>query len=399
MSPRLCATAACFAVLAFTAADAAVVVTTYSHLTDLPHYPVYVEGNGVPSGTGVHSRASAIDRERSRLLVGGVPVFQDLSTGLDQHASTTAGQTVQAHASLGPPAPPPVLGPAVSRAMSGLFENHVSASTAHQLTFWNSNPGTVDGSTYAPEFFYKQHRREAAASSTWYDTWTAAASSQVDIELALDGRLLGAPFCPPGQVCGVGLPAGTDAFRSDSPYVRLDARFIVFDLDQLAFCPPELLDDCGPSDVGHPMPMSILTARYEGDEDLPIDFLGQFTLSFLPIAGHRYVAMGQISVEAQNGGVIDFFNTMRITDIKVGAGVLHSQGTGGDLADYFRQGPGVVPAPATAWLLLLGCGAAAFHRRRPAAPGSRDPSARHCDVGQHGLQIDARHTEPAGRRA
>lgn len=382
MSHRTAAAAAALPLvlmLAAPLADAGVVISTYTHGVDEPFDPLYRFKDGpfgqradAFNGAGFYAAARAIDVERSRLPTGpgGATEFKELSKDSGRIDTTTKGQTALASASLTPMSLP-ALGPAVARAQSGLFENHAVASTSHQLFLWNSRPVNAGGQVHAPETFYVERRREATAESAWYDSWTATGAGQVNISLALDGRLLHDPFCSGGASCNITLPAGTDSYRSDKPYARLDAMFIVYDLDQMMFC-DDRPDECGSPDVPHPLPMSILTARYEGDDDLPIDFLHEATLGFQAIAGHRYLAMGLLEVEGQDGGVVDFFHTLRITGMALQAGVLRSAGTGGDLSAYFAQPPGTVPVPATLWLLLLGGGAMACTRHgrlpRPTTP-------------------------------
>jgi len=255
--------------------------------------------------------------------------------------------------------PVPFLGPAVARSMSSRFENHASASTMPQATFWNSQPVVIGDQTYEPEYFYLEHRRTAVAESAWFETWTAQGQGQADITLALDGRL-GRSSCN-GSPCLTASPSGTDASRTDDPFLSLDVRFVVFDLNTLITCDDH--DECGTLDVGHPLPLVTLTARYRGDDGLPFDFEDAWTLSFDAIAGHRYMVMGVVEVEAQNGGDIDFFNTMKITDIDVQSGLLRSDVDGRDIADLFGPDAGVVPVPATLWLVLVGGFAAGCMRR------------------------------------
>lgn len=359
------AATACLALpllLASTAAQAGVVISTYTHGVDEPYEPLYRFQDGPFglranqfSGAGFYSSARAIDRETSNLATGpgGRAEYRDVIDDSGLVSRSAAGQV--AATAWGQPA--------VARAMSNLFENHASAATAHQLFFWNSRTVRQGEEVHAPNTLYLQHQRTATAESAWYDTWTATGSGQVNISLALGGQLRSDPWCGGGNNCAIPLRGGTDSYRSDNPYLWLDATFIVYDLDQMLYC-TDWPDECGNPDVPHPLPMSILTARYEGDGDLPIDFLHEATLGFEAIAGHRYLAMGMLSVEGQDGGVVDFFNTLRITGMDVAPGVLRSAGTGGDLADYFAQAPGVVPVPATLWLLLLGGAALVGTTRR-----------------------------------
>ncbi|MBK7260700.1 MAG: hypothetical protein IPI03_01895 [Rubrivivax sp.] len=211
-------------------------------------------------------------------------------------------------------------------------------------------------------FFYLQHGRSAFATSAWYDTWTANIDTITSLSLSIDGQLATSPFCPTRQ-----LPTGTDAFRSDQGWVSLSAKFIVYDLGRLAYCAEEDLDECGYSDVPHPMPMAIFTARYSGDDELPLDFKYEGNLSFQVTAGHRYLAVGTLNLEATNGGEIDFFNTFRLSGVNAPRGALFSGGANGDLVGYFdRTDPGGndVPTPATLWLLLAAGAAARISRSR-----------------------------------
>lgn len=371
-------TAAALAGLALTAAagaHAGVVVSTYTHGVDAPHDPLYLFNSdpfGFPANAvpvrGVSSSARSMETQRSRLPVGpnDDPFFQSVTDDSGLRSSTQAGQTVTARANVtGLPSP---FVTTIARAQSAPYENHASARTERPLWLQNSTPVTYGDSTYEPGYFYSEHSLEAAAGSAWFETWSATGSGHTDITLALDGHLEVNTNCWIRREvgCAVSLPKGTDAFGIHTPSysVTLEALFIVFDLDQLAFCPPDLLDECGRDDVGHPLPMNILSARYHGDEDLPLDFDDEWTLGFDAIAGHRYLVMGTLAVEAREGGDIDFFNTMRVTDVQVARGVLRSDATGGDVADLFARDPGTVPLPATLWLVLLGGGAVACQRRR-----------------------------------
>ena len=358
---------ACLALLSAPGAQAGVVVSIQSYsVADLPIPAIpfhtspfgFGAGDAIPA-QGFFSGARAVDNRRSRLPVAGEPVFEDVTNTSGLVSSTTAGTTVVASASL-QVLPVPFLGPAVARSESSRFENHASASTMPQATFWNSQPVVIGDQTYEPEFFYLEHRRTAVAESAWFETWTAQGQGQASITLALDGHL-GRSSCN-GSPCLTSSPAGTDASRTDDPYVSLDARFVVFDLNTLIVCDDP--DECGFTGVGHPLPLTTLTARYRGDDGLPFDFDDSWTLSFDAIAGHRYMVMGVVEVEAQNGGDIDFFNTMKITDIDVGSGVLRADVDGRDLAGLFGPDAGVVPVPATLWLVLLGGLATCGSRRR-----------------------------------
>ena len=360
---------ACLALVSVSAVQAGVVVSIQSHSVANPPQPAirfntspfgFDPGDTIPA-QGFYSSASATDNRRSRLPVAGETVFEDVTNASGLKSSTNAGQTATASATL-QVLPVPLLGPAVARSMTSMYENHVSASTAHQLSFRNSDPVVIDGQTYAPDFFYLQHSRSAVAESAWFETWTAGGQGPVDITLALDGHLGYNTFCNGASNCLVQLPAGTDAARSDEPYVSLDARFVVFDLTERVICDDH--DECGTVGVGHPLPLTTLTARYRGDSGLPFDFEDAWTLSFDAIAGHRYMVMGVVEVEAANGGDIDFFNTMKITDIDVRSGLLRSDVDGRDIADLFGPDAGVVPVPATLWLVLAGGFAAGCLRRR-----------------------------------
>ena len=352
--------------MALGSAQASVVISSYSYSPGDPLIPFDSGPFGFApnqAGTsGFVSQANAVDREQSRLPTGpgGAVEFRNVTDNSGFLTSLSAGQTVQAHANvsggLGL-----VGAPAVSRAKSDLFGNHASAATSHQLSFWNSQPVNIDGTIWAPNSLYKEHHRSAEATSGWYDTWTASAGAQVDIKLALDGRMYGNPFCDGAINCGVLLPPGTDSFRSDQPFVDLFAKFIVYDMDLIAICDDP--DECGFIGAEHPTPMSILTARTINDGDLS-DLMHETTLSFQTTPGHRYMAMGYLSVRAQDGGVIDFFNTFRVTDIDVRAGVLRSAATGGDLADAFGPPANGVPLPGTLWLLLASAAAAFASRPR-----------------------------------
>ena len=164
---------ACLALVSVSAVQAGVVVSIQSHSVANPPDPVtwfntspfgFGAGDSIPA-QGFYSSASATDNRRSRLPVAGETVFEDVTNASGLKSSTNAGQTATASATL-QVLPVPLLGPAVARSMTSLYENHVSASTAHQLSFRNSDPVVIDGQTYAPDFFYLQHSRSAVAAPT-----------------------------------------------------------------------------------------------------------------------------------------------------------------------------------------------------------------------------------------
>lgn len=337
-----------------------------------------------PPSTGVNTAAVASASRNTRLPTG--PNGSAQNTVVTDYSgwqtTSTPGQTVQVAATL-ENLQAPLLGSAVAGAMSTPYESHAYAATVHRLRMWNANEVTVAGTTHAVDTLWVLNRQQAEARSGWFRTWTAVADGTADIKLALDGHLGFSAPCQGAPNCVVSMPEGVDAVQSVSPYRSLRASFAVYDLSVQIFCPEQQSDDCGNEDVPHPLPVVSLRADYQGFDfdDLPFDFEDEWILGLNATAGHRYMVLGQVEVVADSGGHIDFFNTMRVKDVNVLAGVLREDATGRDLASLFDVGtPGTVPEPGSAALLLLGAAAAVQtgRRRRAAAadvqPGRRLPA-------------------------
>ncbi len=352
---QLARSVACVAMAAAAPAWAGITVTT----------PDAFDDNGFPqpfnggvfnldptsniTGSAVFSQVRAIERRRTRLLTGPDRelIFTEELDDTGFKTTLVAGEAVSARASVGPLSP--VVGESPARARTSPFASQVRTVTSRQLYFYNSAVVVDNGNTYQPEDIYTEGGSAASAESQWYDTWTANVSTTTGLTIALDGSIDRGQVCGGDPNCLLIFPANTDASEPTSSSLYFSATFAVYDLDDLLPCDDP--DEC--SDELIPRTVALYQARYQNnnDDDLPINFEDQRTLSFNAVDGHRYLAFGEVNAEAGNGFQLDFYNTFKLTAVDAPVGAFSSAALGGgDLVSNFAP----VPEPGTMALWLVG---------------------------------------------
>ena len=302
------------------------------------------------TGSAVFSQVRAIEQRRTRLFTGpnNVLTFTEELDDSGFKSSLISGMEVSARASVG--APSPIVGESPARARTVPFSSQVRTVTSPKLYIYNSDVVQDNGNIYQPENIYIEGGESAYAYSSWYDTWTANVSGSASLDIQLDGSIDRSELCPVTSNCGVSLPAGTDTVRAASAGLNFAATFAVYDLDDLLPCNDP--DEC--SDEFIPRAVALYHARYQRDDadTLPINFDDQRSLSFSAVAGHRYLAFGEVTAEAGNGFQLDFYNTFKLKAVHAAPGAFSSAALGGaDLASNFAP---PVPEPGTMALWLLG---------------------------------------------
>lgn len=166
--------------------------------------------------------------------------------------------------------------------------------------------------------------------------------------MALDGSIGRAQPCGGDPNCLIIFPANTDTSEPTSSSQYFSATFAVYDLDDLLPCDDP--DEC--SDELIPRTVALYQARYQNNnDDFPISFVDQRTLSFDAVAGHRYLAFGEVDAAAGNGFQLDFYNTFKLTAVDAPVGAFSSAALGGgDLVSNFAP----VPETGTMALWLVG---------------------------------------------
>lgn len=316
------------------------------------------------TGSGVYTAVRAMERRHTRLPTGLNHALQYIEeiddTGLK--SSTTPGVALSALATLTPLALPSGFEYPV-QARTQPFANQLRAATSREYYIYNSDVVQLHGNTYQPGDIYTEGGDYAQATSSWFDAWTAGISAPASLSIRLDGKVGESTGCLPQNGCLFTLPAGTNAIDTRSPYLRFDATFVVYDLDVRLPC--DDIDECGSFTLPRPQVVAMYRAEYQQN-----DFgVSSFTfddardLSFMTVAGHRYLAIGEITADAQNGTQLDFYNTFALTAVDAPVGTFSSAALGGaDLTTHFAPVP--EPGMLALWTVgLLGLGSLVKRRQ------------------------------------
>jgi hypothetical protein len=240
-----------------------------------------------------------------------------------------------------------------ARAQTSFGENHVAVNTARHYDF-DSESGD----------YFLSHRSYGEATSQWSDEWTFTGSGSVSLEIDWDASFEIDPLCG-GQPCSVNLPNGTDSSNLREIFYTYRATFGVFDLDDLDTIFP---GDGDPYEV--PSTVASVYVRHDSYENAqsldPI--AGEEVLSFTPIAGHRYVVAGVISLGGAYGADVDAFNTLALTRVLLGPGLTLNSAAVEQLGASYNV---VVPEPTTASLLVLALAGFGIARARRATAPAR----------------------------
>lgn len=318
--------------------------------------------SALTSGNGVVSQARFIETSASQLInpAGGglVPLNETADSGWVTTAVRGASANAAASIQRTTVDPATFLHPA--SASASLWGNHVRAVTGQQLAMENDVDVSVGGQVYPAYSIFLTRGQSASARSAWYDTWVADGSGSHPLTVRLDGSFSHAQPCLV-QACGLSIPPGITSIDTRSPVMDFEASFTVLDLDTLVDCDDP--DACG---ITGPRPKAVarLTASYtQDDEDSnPLFHDTTHILDFQPMAGHRYLTIGLMEADADNGGRVSFENSLRLTGVGGPAGGLRSSALGdGDLVMHFLS---PVPEPGSALLWALGLAGWLMLRRR-----------------------------------
>jgi MYXO-CTERM domain-containing protein len=226
-----------------------------------------------------------------------------------------------------------------ARAQTNFGENHVAVNSSRHYSF------TSESGDY-----FLNHDSAGVADSLWSDVWTFNGAGSVSLEIGWDATFEVDSICG-GQPCGVNLPNGTDSALLGGIFYTYRAGFGVFDLDQLDTIYP---NDGDPYEV--PLTISSVFIRYDSylNEQSTDPIAGEEVLTFTPIPGHRYVVAGSIQLQGTNGADVDAFNTLALTRVLLGPGmVLNSEAVEQLGASYNVVS---APEPSAAWLLAFALG-------------------------------------------
>ncbi len=186
--------------------------------------------------------------------------------------------------------------------------------------------------------FYDSRSHSMHADSIWADQWTftgpGVGTAAVTLSAGFDVNINNSP-CP---TCGVALHPALDRYVFKSWWYRLYGTLHVFDLDVIDQVYQEDSDDWPevPREVA-----SFIVFRQ--GENSARDFFSPIepftvmpnwrltpvhtngTISFVPVAGHRYMIAGRIHIQSREGADVDGFHTLSLDKVILGQGLrLHS---------------------------------------------------------------------------
>lgn len=286
-------------------------------LTLMPHasalaagskwYPVFATPRLYAEAQGQYEREAVLPDE------------DDIDINIDDYSYRTNREAAQV---LVVPPGSTVFGtnPHTARAYTDFGQNHAEA-----YSFFDFEGYSEEG----PRYFDRRFSR-SFANSYWVDHWTfsgvGGGSATVTLSVGVDVNINTA--CADAVCLGVGNPVLTRSGFRDWLYI-VDGFLAVFDLDQL--------------DQNVPRKVAAFDIYQEGWPGSP-DFLVRFgnvitngrlasihtngTLSFVPVAGHRYATAGFIGLQAESGVNLDASHTMSLNRVVLDPGLrLHSVST------------------------------------------------------------------------
>lgn len=224
-----------------------------------------------------------------------------------------------------------------SRAQSDFGQNHAQTRTI-----------TTGFGESEDRQYYDSRSHSMIAESIWADQWTftgpGLGTAAVTLSAGLDVDISNSP-CP---TCGVAQHPALDRYVLKAWWYRLYGTLHVFDLDVIdkVYQPdsdyyPEVPHEVAgfvvfrqgsniPQDFFSPIePFTVMpNARLT-----PVHTNG--TISFVPVAGHRYMVAGHIHIQSREGADVDAFHTLSLDKVILGQGLrLHSVATTNNGAQF-----------------------------------------------------------------
>lgn len=197
--------------------------------------------------------------------------------------------------------------------------------------------------------YYDRRNHGMAAESIWADQWTftgpGVGTAAVTLSASFDVNINNSP-CPE---CGVSLHPAFDRYGFGIWWYRLFATLHVFDLDVIDRVYQEDSDYW--PEVPHEVASFIVFRQGENSarefffpfepffQNIPNSRLNPVhtngTISFVPIAGHRYMIAGRMNIQSREGADVNGFHTLSLDKVILGQGLrLHSVATTNNGAQF-----------------------------------------------------------------
>jgi hypothetical protein len=211
-----------------------------------------------------------------------------------------------------------------ARAQSDFGQNH-----AETRTFTTGFAESEDRQ------YYDSRSHEMHALSIWADQWTFTGPGLGTAAVTLSARFDVNVNNSPCFTCGVSLHPALDRYVFKSWWYRLYGTLHVFDLD--------VIDEVYQTDsdyypeVPHEVASFVVFRQGENStrdffspiepfvETIPNARLNPVhtngTISFMPIAGHRYMVAGSLRIQSREGAEVDGFHTFSLDQVILGQGL------------------------------------------------------------------------------
>lgn len=196
--------------------------------------------------------------------------------------------------------------------------------------------------------FYDSRSHSMIAESIWADQWTftgpGVGTAAVTLSVGFDADISNSP-CP---TCGVAQHPALDRYVLKAWWYRLYGTLHVFDLD--------VIDEVyqPDSDYYPEVPHEVASfVVFRQGSNISQDFFSPIepftvmpnwrlapvhtngTLTFVPVAGHRYMVASRIQIQSREGADVDAFHTLSLDKVILGQGLrLHSVATTNNGAQF-----------------------------------------------------------------
>ena len=205
------------------------------------------------------------------------------------------------------------------------------------------------GSAFIGNGYYSDRRSHTGiAESIWADRWTftgpGLGTAAVTLTAGINADLSDSPCFG----CGVAVHHAFDQYVINGWWYRLYGTLHVFDLD--------VIDEVyqPDSDYYPEVPHEVASfVVFRQGSNIPQDFFSPIdpftvmpnwrltpvhtngTLSFVPVAGHRYMVAGRIHIQSREGADVDAFHTLSLDKVILDQGLrLHSVATTNNGAQF-----------------------------------------------------------------